>query len=71
MTIDAALCKAMILHVATCIHSKVELRNEADSLGDSDHDSGMETGFKAVAKKLSQEQHADLGSLFSLSDWPS
>lgn len=64
MVMDTVLCKAMLMHVAKNIQENIELLNEADGLGDSDHGTGMGIGFKAVAMKLSTGEFPDLGSLF-------
>ncbi|MCK9288344.1 MAG: dihydroxyacetone kinase subunit DhaL [Sphaerochaetaceae bacterium] len=64
MIFDVATCKNMLLFVANGILSNVDMLNEADKLGDSDHGSGMEVGFTAVVKKLSAQEFTDLGSLF-------
>ena len=43
MVMDTVLCKAMLMHVAKNIQENIELLNEADGLGDSDHGTGWES----------------------------
>ena len=64
MTLTTTDCKAMLLFVAKGIASNADLLNEADSMGDSDHGTGMATGFTAVQQKLNGNEFTDLGSLF-------
>ena len=53
-----------MLYVADGIISKVDFLTEADSLGDSDHGTGMSNGFEALKTKISGADFDDLGELF-------
>ena len=45
---DTVLCKAMLMHVAKNIQENIELLNEADGLGDSDHGTGWESDSRRL-----------------------
>lgn len=71
MVMDTVLCKAMLMHVAKNIQENIELLNEADGLGDSDHGTGMGIGFKAVAMKLSTGEFPIWAAYSKQSGWRS
>ncbi len=64
MSIDLSQTKKMLLYAADEIINNVDFLTEVDKMGDADHGIGMETGFKAVKKKIANKDYNDLAGLF-------